>query len=85
MLRIPLFHQLEVSGILTFKKYLKERFLKLSMAFFEDKLLLVVIGVAIFYFVYRLFFAVGKADKLYQETVKKIMNSEEYKVKGRFD
>ena len=55
------------------------------MAFFEDKLILVFAGVAFFYLIYRLFFAVEKADKLYQETVEKIVNSEEYRVKGRFD
>ncbi len=55
------------------------------MAFFENKLLLVLVGVTVFYLVYRLFFAVDKADKLYQETVENIVNSEEYKVKGRFE
>ncbi len=55
------------------------------MAFFENKLLLALVGVTVIYLVYRLFFSVDKADKLYQETVENIMNSDEYKVKGRFD
>ncbi len=55
------------------------------MALFENKLLLLLVSVTIFYLVYKLFFAADKTDKLYQETVEKILNSEENKVKGRFE
>ncbi len=55
------------------------------MAFFENKLLIALAGFTVFYLVYRLFFSVDKADKIYKETVENIMTSEEYKVKGRFE
>ncbi len=55
------------------------------MVFVEKKLLAVLLGLAVLYVAYRLLFAVDKTDKLYQESLDNIINSEEYKVKGRFE
>jgi len=53
--------------------------------FAENKMLLIFIGLAIFYLGYRLFYSTRKAGNPYQENLDKIMNSDEYKVKGRFE
>lgn len=55
------------------------------MVLVEKKLLFGLIGLAVVYIAYRLFFATDKTEKLYQETVEHILNSEEHKVKGRFE
>ncbi len=55
------------------------------MALVENKLLLALVGLAVVYIAYRLLFAADRTDKLYQETMESILNSEEYKVKGRFE
>ena len=55
------------------------------MAIVENKLLLVLIGLTVVYIAYKLFFTVNKSSKLYEENLDKVMNSDEYKVKGRFE
>jgi len=52
--------------------------------FAENKMLLVFVGLAAFYLAYRLF-SINKSEKPYQEHLDKIMDSDEYKVKGRFE
>jgi len=55
------------------------------MAIVENRWIIALIGLAVVYLGYRIFTAVSKSQKLYQENVDKIINSDEYKVKGRFE
>jgi len=55
------------------------------MAYLENKWLIAFIGLALVYLAIRIFSAAGKTQKVYQESVDKIMNSDEHKVKGRFE
>ena len=55
------------------------------MAFFDNKLIIAFAGMAVVYVIYRLLFSADKTEQIYQETVENILNSEEYKVKGRFE
>jgi len=49
-----------------------------------NKLMLVAIGLLVFYIAFRVFGS-KKVEKPYQQHLDKILNSDEYKVKGRFE
>ena len=51
----------------------------------DNRWLLAVIGLAVAYLVFRLLIRVGKSEKRYQQHLEKIINSDDYKVKGRFE
>ena len=55
------------------------------MALIEDKILVAVIGLAAFYLAYRIFSGVSKSSKPNRDYLDKVLTSEEYKVKGRFE
>lgn len=51
-----------------------------------NKTILIGLGIVIgLYLLYKLFFARNKFDEEYQQLYNKILNSEEYKVKGQYD
>ena len=55
------------------------------MIFEDNKWLIAVIGLAVAYLVFRLLVNAGKSERRYQQHLDKILNSEDYKVKGRFE
>tara|TARA_Y100000310_G_scaffold343707_1_gene452604 strand:+ start:5284 stop:5526 length:243 start_codon:yes stop_codon:yes gene_type:complete len=71
------------------KKYLNKLALKIKMPFFnlfaENKMFLVLFGLAIFYLAYKMLSRTSKTEKSYRESIDKILNSDEHKVKGRFE
>jgi len=53
---------------------------------FFNKTVLIVLGVVVgLYLLYRLLFSTSKFDEDYQRLYDKILNSDEYKVKGQYD
>jgi uncharacterized membrane protein len=55
------------------------------MEFLETRLLIAVVGLAAFYIAYRMFSGIGKNERVYKESLNKVLTSDEYKVKGRFE
>ncbi|MBS3132862.1 hypothetical protein J4470_01875 [Candidatus Woesearchaeota archaeon] len=59
------------------------------MEFLDNKLLIAVVGLVAFYLAYKFFSLSNKSDnkseRIYQEHLDKILKSDEYKVKGRFE
>lgn len=51
----------------------------------DNRWLVAVIGLAVAYLVFRLFVSAGKNERRYQQHLNKIINSDDYKVKGRFE
>ena len=53
---------------------------------FEDKFLFGIVALALVYLAYRVFLAMApRKDNLYEQQMQRILNSEEYKVKGKFE
>jgi len=55
------------------------------MAFLENRWLIAIVGLMVFYMAYKLFSSISKNEKVYQEQIDKVISSEENKVKGRFE
>ena len=55
------------------------------MIFEDSKWLIAIIVLAIAYLTFRIFIGSNKNQKRYQQHIEKILNSEEYKVKGKFE
>ena len=55
------------------------------MEFLDHRLLIALAVLAGAYALFRIFAASGKNSRLYEQEIEKIMNSEENKVKGRFE
>lgn len=51
----------------------------------ENRLLIAVIGLAVAYLVFRLLVSAGRNGKRYQQHLDNILNSDDYKVKGKFE
>jgi len=55
------------------------------MAFSTDQLLYAAVGLAAIYLIFRLVLKATKNQRNYQQQLEKVITSDEYKVKGRFE
>ena len=59
--------------------------ISLYMAIVENKLIFAVIGILAAYLLIKMFSKASKSEKVYEKQLDKILNSDENKVKGRFE
>ena len=55
------------------------------MEFLNNKLLIALVVAVSVYALVRLFLTANKSNKVYKQQVEQILNSDEHKVKGRFE
>ena len=55
------------------------------MAIVDTRLMIGLVAVGILYLSFKLFLAANKNNRLYKDELDKVVSSDEYKVKGRFE